>query len=150
MKYSFAAVAIVLATATPVYAAMSDADCDAAWLAADQNKDGVLDATEGGRYLASMRVANKSLPADAKFDQALFLENCRAGLFVATTPEEGAPFAGANSFTEGQAQDWILAAGFTNVSALKQDENGVWRGTAELDGKSTPIAVDFKGNVVSK
>lgn len=150
MKFFFAAAAIVFATVTPVYAAMSDADCDAAWLAADRNKDGVLDATEGGRYLAGMRVANKPLPADAKFDQALFLENCRTGMFAAATPEEGAPFAGANSFTEGQAQDWILAAGFTNVSALKQDDKGIWRGTAELDGKSTPVAVDFKGNVVSQ
>ena len=41
-----------------------------------------------------------------------------------------APVAGANSFTEGQAKSKIEASGYTNVSGLKKDDNGVWTGTA--------------------
>ena len=65
-------------------------------------------------------------------------------------PNPCAPVAGANSFTEGQAKDRILAAGFTAVSSLAKDGDGVWRGSAMKDGKSVKVAVDFKGNVVSQ
>ena len=37
-------------------------------------------------------------------------------------PNPGAPVAGANSFTEGQAKSRIEDKGFTNVSDLKKDE----------------------------
>ena len=37
---------------------------------------------------------------------------------------------GANSFTEGQAKSRIASAGFSDVSELKKDDQGVWRGTA--------------------
>lgn len=46
----------------------------------------------------------------------------------------GAPVAGANSFTEGQAKSRIESSGYTNVTALKKDDAGVWRGKAEKDG----------------
>ena len=58
--------------------------------------------------------------------------------------EEGAPLAGANSVTEAQAQDRIMAAGFTKVSALKKDDKGIRRGTASDATKTTDVAVDFK------
>ena len=62
-----------------------------------------------------------------------------------------APVAGRNSFTEGQAQNAIEKAGYTNVSDLKKDDNGVWRGKASKGGASTAVSVDFQGNVnVSK
>ena len=57
------------------------------------------------------------------------------------------PVAGANSFTEGQAKSRIEAAGFTNVTALKKDDNGVWRGKASKGGTSSDVSVDFQGNV---
>ena len=57
------------------------------------------------------------------------------------------PVAGANSFTEGQAKSRIEAAGFTNVTALKKDDNGVWRGKASKGGSATDVSVDFQGNV---
>ena len=89
------------------------------------------------------------MPTDAVLGQPVFLENCTAGYFDVATPEPGAPFEGANSFTEAQAQDRILSAGFTNVSALTQDDKGIWRGTADSQGKSVNVAVDYKGNVVT-
>ena len=62
----------------------------------------------------------------------------------------GAPVAGANSFTEGQAKSRIEASGFGNVTDLKKDDSGVWRGKANKDGKSTDVSLDFQGNVVAK
>jgi hypothetical protein len=57
------------------------------------------------------------------------------------------PVAGRNSFTEGQAKSKIEDAGYTNVSDLKKDDNGVWRGKASKGGSSTNVSVDFQGNV---
>jgi hypothetical protein len=65
-------------------------------------------------------------------------------------PNPGAPVAGANSFTEGQAKSRIEAHGFTSVGQLKKDRDGVWRGTATQSGKSVKVSVDFQGNVVSQ
>jgi hypothetical protein len=58
-----------------------------------------------------------------------------------------APVAGRNSFTEGQAKSKIEGAGFSNISELKKDDNGVWRGKANKAGASTDVSVDFQGNV---
>ncbi len=58
-----------------------------------------------------------------------------------------APVAGRNSFTEGQAKSKIEQAGYTNVSELKKDDNGVWRGKASKGGSSTSVSLDFEGNV---
>jgi hypothetical protein len=52
----------------------------------------------------------------------------------------GAPVAGANSFTEGQAQSRIEQNGYTNVTELKKDDTGVWRGKAHKDGRSVALA----------
>ncbi|QKC98307.1 DUF4142 domain-containing protein [Mesorhizobium sp. NZP2298] len=65
----------------------------------------------------------------------------------ATNP--AAPVPGANSFTEAQAKSAIEKAGYADVSGLKKDDQGIWRGTASKDGKSTPIALDYQGNVVA-
>jgi hypothetical protein len=57
------------------------------------------------------------------------------------------PVSGANSFTEGQAKSKIEDAGYTNVTSLKKDDNGVWRGKANKGGSSTDVSLDFQGNV---
>jgi periplasmic protein CpxP/Spy len=54
---------------------------------------------------------------------------------------------GANSFTEGQAKSRINSAGFTDVSDLKKDDQGVWRGTATRGGKQEQVGFDYKGNI---
>ena len=58
-----------------------------------------------------------------------------------------APVAGHNSFTEGQAKSKIEDAGFNNVTELKKDDNGIWRGKASKGGTSASVSVDFQGNV---
>ena len=40
--------------------------------------------------------------------------------------DKNAPLPGANSFTEGQAKSRLEANGYSNVTALKKDEAGVW------------------------
>jgi hypothetical protein len=127
--------------------AATDADCTAMWVQADANGDGTLTDGEADRFSAWMRIANKSVP-DGAITQAIFLENCKADVFVTAAVEEGAPFKGANSFTEAQAKDRVVSAGYGTVSALTKDDDGIWRGTAMKDGKSVNVAVDYKGNVV--
>ena len=60
-----------------------------------------------------------------------------------------APAAGANSFTEGQAKSRIEAAGYTNVSALIKDKDGLWRGQASKAGTVVNVALDYQGDVVA-
>lgn len=59
------------------------------------------------------------------------------------------PVSGANSFTRGEAQSRILAKGYSHVSGLAKDSNGVWRGKAMKDGQPVNVSVDFQGNVNS-
>ncbi len=67
---------------------------------------------------------------------------------VATTSANAAvPAKGANSFTMGEAQSRIEKHGFSNVSDLAKDENGVWRGKAQKSGSPTSVWLDYKGNV---
>ena len=61
----------------------------------------------------------------------------------------GAPVSGANSFTEGQAKSRIESGGYTEISELKKDDAGVWRGKAKKDGKAVSVSLDFQGNVVA-
>jgi hypothetical protein len=58
-----------------------------------------------------------------------------------------APVAGRNSFTESQARSKIEEAGYSKVTDLKKDDNGVWRGKASKGGSSTSVSLDFEGNV---
>ena len=60
-----------------------------------------------------------------------------------------APVAGRNSFTKGQAKSKIEEAGYTNVTGLKKDHAGVWRGKASKGGSAAAVSVDFQGNVHS-
>jgi hypothetical protein len=57
------------------------------------------------------------------------------------------PLPGANSFTEAQARERIQNSGFGNVTGLRKDDNGIWRGMATRNGAQLPVAVDYQGNV---
>jgi putative membrane protein len=60
------------------------------------------------------------------------------------------PLPGANSFSEGEARGRIEARGFSAVSNLKKDDQGIWRGNATKDGQTVKVAIDFKGNVFAE
>lgn len=70
---------------------------------------------------------------------------------VATPDQQNAtaPVEGANSFTEAQAKDRIVEAGYADVTGLKLDDKGVWRGTATKDGKSVNVSLDYQGNIIA-
>lgn len=65
-------------------------------------------------------------------------------------PDRAVPVPGENSFTEEQARERIAEAGYTDVSPLTLDANGVWRGTAAKDGATVSVGIDFQGNVVEQ
>ncbi len=96
-----------------------------------------------------MRIGDRTLATEGRITQAEFMEACKADTYKPRKADEGAPLKGANSFTENQAKDRALAQGMADVSALKKDDDGIWRGTASQEGKTVQIAVDYKGNVVS-
>ena len=58
-----------------------------------------------------------------------------------------APAKGSNSFTRGQATKRLAKAGYTGITGLTKDANGVWMGTATKDGKSVQVGLDYKGNI---
>ena len=64
-----------------------------------------------------------------------------------TTANAMQPAHGANSFSQGEAQGRIANHGFQNVSSLRKDADGVWRGTATKDGQQVQVWLDYKGNV---
>jgi hypothetical protein len=140
--------AVAAMFALPAFAA-TDSECQDMWQKADVNHDGNLSDNEAQRYLAMMRVREHKLPPNNSLDRAAFLEACKGDVFAPQKADAGAPLKGANSFTEGQAKDRAVAHGFKEISDLKKDDDGIWRGRASENGKPVEIAVDYKGNVVT-
>lgn len=64
--------------------------------------------------------------------------------------DEGAPRAGANSFTESQARSRIESHGYQQVGQLKKDDQSIWHAQAQKAGKPVEVELDYKGNVVEK
>ncbi len=57
------------------------------------------------------------------------------------------PVAGSNSFTAGEAKSRLQKRGYSHISGLRKDANGVWRGKARHHGHYVPVSIDFQGNV---
>ena len=87
--------------------------------------------------------------ADRTEGPAVSAPEAPANTAVDTTPTTGetTQTAGANSFTENQARGAIEKAGYSNVSALMQNEQGVWTGKGTRNGAETTVSVDYKGAV---
>ena len=67
---------------------------------------------------------------------------------VATTSANAPqPAKGANSFSAGEARRRLRSAGYTTISDLKKDGDGIWRGNAKKNGASVGVWLDYKGNV---
>jgi hypothetical protein len=80
----------------------------------------------------------------------VFQESCKTDFFKITDADVGAPLAGANSLTEAQAKDRIVAHGISMPSSLFMDDKGIWCESAMQDGTSVTVALDYKGNVVAQ
>ena len=152
LLYGFALVLPVTATSLPAVAATQE-ECDAAFTKADANGDDVLSVEEGSAYYDVLNTPNPSVQPN-QLTRAVFNQHCTAGVFLtganrAAPTEAGAPFEGANSFTEDQARSRIENAGYSNVSNLKKDDKGIWRGTASEGDAKKNVALDYRGNVVA-
>jgi len=94
-------------------------------------------------------VAAVLLSTSAAFAQSETPKTSQTTPAVSTSGEQnpGAPVAGKNSFTEAQAKSRIEEAGYTDVSGLKLDDQGIWRAMGSKDGKHGNVALDFQGNI---
>jgi putative membrane protein len=54
---------------------------------------------------------------------------------------------GANSLTEAEARRRLEKKGYSNVHALKMDQNGIWRGYARKNAKEVEVGLDFEGHI---
>lgn len=63
--------------------------------------------------------------------------------------EATAPATGANSFTEQQARDRLVAAGYTDITGLMLGEDGIWKGSATLAGQVQGVSLDYQGNITT-
>ncbi|WP_207539092.1 PepSY domain-containing protein [Sabulicella rubraurantiaca] len=93
-----------------------------------------MDSSQGGRAAA----ANDADRRDGSANVA------------PTAGQRAGDVPGANSFTESQARSRMEGAGFSQVSDLRRDDNGVWRGTATRDGRRVQVSVDYQGNVTHR
>jgi hypothetical protein len=60
-----------------------------------------------------------------------------------------APQATARAFTEDQAKSQIEAKGYSNVSGLRKDAKGIWRGKAEMDGSPKNVILEVNGDITA-
>lgn len=101
--------------------------------------------------LASLVIVFAALgPASAQTPTSPLAAMQPAGEADGDLAAPGAPKAGANSFTESQAKNRLEAHGFSDISQLAQDGNGIWRGTAIWRQKRIAVAVDFQGSIVAR
>lgn len=61
-----------------------------------------------------------------------------------------APVPGANSFTEGQAKARMEERGYTQLTDIRKDDQGIWRARGMKDGQSVGVALDYQGNIVTQ
>jgi hypothetical protein len=109
-------------------------------------------ATTGTRALGTAPVGSPTTTPNDNRSTATRNSDGNTNNAVSTRPQNnpGAPHPGANSFTEGQARSRIQDKGFSQVTDLKKDNQGIWRGHAMKDGKQTNVALDYQGNVVTQ
>ena len=144
---TLATTSLMLLGCSSAQAAMTEAECQTRYTSIDTSKHGYVVESEAPSYFAFYRVGNKEV-TDGKLNKDAFLKDCAAGFYDVAQADKDAPLSGANSFTETQAKDRIVAHGGSAVSALKKDDKGIWRGTATMDSTQQNVAVDYKGNVV--
>jgi hypothetical protein len=99
--------------------------------------------------LAAVFVGASTLGAFAQTSMAPATDGDTPAIATPDEKNATAPVEGANSFTEDQAKERIVEAGYADIAGLKLDDKGVWRCTAMKDGKSVNVALDYQGNIVA-
>ena len=86
-------------------------------------------------------------PADEHPAGSTPSSNPAGGLPEAATRADAPLEQGRTSFTESQARDRMEQAGFTRISELRLEENGIWRAMADRDGRPLRLGLDYRGTV---
>src|ERR1700722_16314173 len=100
---------------------------------------------------------SKNSPRNPCYSAASPNEPCSTTTTPASQTLPSAPAAAppsqsssSGAVTIGQAKSQIEQAGYSNVSGLRKDLKGVWRGNAVKDGLTVEVRVDANGNVTTK
>jgi protein CpxP len=56
----------------------------------------------------------------------------------------------SNSYTQAQVEERLRAAGFTAIRDVRKDDDGIWRGSAELNGQAVEFGVDYRGSIAAR
>ena len=133
--------------AAPAMAA-SEAECSALFRRPDVYASGRLSAA----YSKALMESGRWVAADGTVDRTTITNGCIAGAFdlLIAALEGGAPFVGDSTYSESQARGVIERGGFTSVSNLRKDDQGIWRAAASRAGTPVTIALDYRGNLVAK
>ena len=118
----------------------------------------LLSATAAAVFASGVALAQSAAPAPSPNPPAATQPAPATGAPAASQPGNNAvnapnqntaaqPVSGANSFTEGQAKSRLEANGYSQVTGLKKDDNGVWRGMATHGGAQVNVSVDYRGNI---
>lgn len=107
-------------------------------------------------FIATLIAANlaaATLMATAGFAQeAIPADHNPAMPAVVTSGTESPemPAAGRNSFTQKQAAARLNKQGYSKIANFKKDSDGIWRGTAMMNGTRYKVSVDYQGNITAE
>ncbi len=138
---------LLLAAAAAALTACSPAQRNETAGAASNSAQAAGDATSG-----AMASADNAVTGDRTEGPVVSASETPRNPAVDTTPTTGdnGQTPGANSFTEAQARSAIERNGYTGVSALTQNEQGLWQGRATQGGRERAVSVDYRGAVTDQ
>lgn len=156
-------------------ASAQEADCLHRFNEADTDRNGVIEQREDTLGLAGkVEGLGQKLIAPGKLSRDEFMAACGAGAFAdlgplpqSTSPQGGSGTKddvredelpkdlgkgditpGVQKLPEDQARARLRANGFADVESLTLDSEGIWRGTAIVNGKRVAVAVDPQGDII--
>jgi len=94
-----------------------------------------------------MAPATTAKPMTSPADSSMSTTGTVARPDQAPSTAKMAAVPGANSFTESQARGRLEKNGYSQVTGLTKDKDGIWRGSAMKNGSSVQVTVDYKGNI---
>ena len=102
------------------------------------------------RYVALMRVGNRTIATEGRITQAEFMDACKADVYAPRKADAGRTAEGRQQLHRRPGQGpRHRPRRRRQRRGLKKDDDGIWRGTGTQSGKTVQIAVDYKGNVVT-
>ena len=79
------------------------------------------------------------------FSSTLLSNQLASALWTVEGSRKAAVEIGAN-----QNRSRFEEAGITGVTDLTKDDNGIWRGRGQWNGKAVTIGLDFRGNISAR